>query len=178
MPVLSTKAWSQSIDSSAHSQTNAQQGSAAQVAPAFGRLPPVLHRILRGTIIHEGRAALCTLALASTAASAAKIWRFLTHHRGRLCRAACLRPCWTPASSDCAHTSLLPSGRHQDGPERTYILTHAQPGHRRRNVERTLVQWQCWIFVASWTGVIKYHGPRPAPVQEAAAPWALAVAPA
>ena len=39
-----------------------------------------------------------------------------------------------------------------------------QPGHKRRNLERALVQWQCWIFVASWTGVIKYHGPRPAQV--------------
>jgi len=27
------------------------------------------------------------------------------------------------------------------------------------------VQWQCWIFVASWTGVIKYHGPRPESVR-------------
>ena len=27
--------------------------------------------------------------------------------------------------------------------------------------ERTLVMFQCRMFVASWTGVVKYHGPRP-----------------
>lgn len=30
-----------------------------------------------------------------------------------------------------------------------------QAGPRRSHIERALVQWQCWIFVASWTGVIK-----------------------
>ena len=32
---------------------------------------------------------------------------------------------------------------------------------RRQQIERRLVQFQCQIFVASWTGVIQYHGPRP-----------------
>ena len=31
----------------------------------------------------------------------------------------------------------------------------------RRSIERGLVEFQCSVFVASWTGVIKYHGPRP-----------------
>jgi hypothetical protein len=28
-------------------------------------------------------------------------------------------------------------------------------------VQRKLVEMMCSVFVASWTGVIKYHGPRP-----------------
>ncbi|KAK9803255.1 hypothetical protein WJX72_000102 [[Myrmecia] bisecta] len=35
-------------------------------------------------------------------------------------------------------------------------------GPRRSHLERTLVKFQCQIFVASWTGVVRYHGPRPA----------------
>jgi glycerol-3-phosphate O-acyltransferase 3/4 len=31
----------------------------------------------------------------------------------------------------------------------------------RLELERSLVQFQCAIFVASWTGVVRYHGPRP-----------------
>ncbi|KAJ7539338.1 hypothetical protein O6H91_11G087600 [Diphasiastrum complanatum] len=31
----------------------------------------------------------------------------------------------------------------------------------RRKLERGLVEFLCGAFVASWTGVIKYHGPRP-----------------
>ncbi|CAI5928315.1 unnamed protein product [Closterium sp. NIES-65] len=31
----------------------------------------------------------------------------------------------------------------------------------RRSLERGLVEFMCGVFVASWTGVIKYHGPRP-----------------
>ncbi|XP_042375741.1 glycerol-3-phosphate acyltransferase 9-like [Zingiber officinale] len=31
----------------------------------------------------------------------------------------------------------------------------------RRKIERKLVEMMCSVFVASWTGVIKYHGPRP-----------------
>ncbi|CAD5171728.1 unnamed protein product, partial [Musa acuminata subsp. malaccensis] len=31
----------------------------------------------------------------------------------------------------------------------------------RQKVERKLVEMICSVFVASWTGVIKYHGPRP-----------------
>ena len=42
-----------------------------------------------------------------------------------------------------------------------------QEGPRRWRLERLLVQNQCWIFVASWTGVIRYHGPRPEPVRSA-----------
>ncbi|CAK0772707.1 hypothetical protein CVIRNUC_003991 [Coccomyxa viridis] len=32
---------------------------------------------------------------------------------------------------------------------------------RRARWERALAQFQCQVFVASWTGVIRYHGPRP-----------------
>lgn len=31
----------------------------------------------------------------------------------------------------------------------------------KRKIERTLVEMMCSVFVASWTGVVKYHGPRP-----------------
>ncbi|KAK9757505.1 hypothetical protein RND81_01G166800 [Saponaria officinalis] len=31
----------------------------------------------------------------------------------------------------------------------------------RKNLERSLVELICSFFVASWTGVIRYHGPRP-----------------
>ncbi|ERN04939.1 glycerol-3-phosphate acyltransferase 3 [Amborella trichopoda] len=31
----------------------------------------------------------------------------------------------------------------------------------RRQLERYLVEFICSVFVASWTGVVKYHGPRP-----------------
>ncbi|OAY82101.1 Glycerol-3-phosphate acyltransferase 4, partial [Ananas comosus] len=31
----------------------------------------------------------------------------------------------------------------------------------RRKLERKLVEMMCSVFVASWTGVVKYHGPRP-----------------
>eukprot|EP00271_Cylindrocystis_brebissonii_P019136 TRINITY_DN56_c0_g1_i2.p1 TRINITY_DN56_c0_g1~~TRINITY_DN56_c0_g1_i2.p1 ORF type:complete len:389 (+),score=73.71 TRINITY_DN56_c0_g1_i2:172-1338(+) len=34
-------------------------------------------------------------------------------------------------------------------------------GKLRRSIERFLVEMMCGVFVASWTGVIKYHGPRP-----------------
>ncbi|KAK1365301.1 putative glycerol-3-phosphate 1-O-acyltransferase [Heracleum sosnowskyi] len=36
-------------------------------------------------------------------------------------------------------------------------------GHEklRKNLERSLVELICCFFVASWTGVVKYHGPRP-----------------
>ena len=36
-----------------------------------------------------------------------------------------------------------------------------QDKRRRTAWERTLVQFQCRMFVASWTGVVRYHGPRP-----------------
>lgn len=36
-------------------------------------------------------------------------------------------------------------------------------GHRKQQAERRLVQFLCQVFVMSWTGVIKYHGPRPVP---------------
>lgn len=32
---------------------------------------------------------------------------------------------------------------------------------RRSRWEQALVQFQCQVFVASWTGVVRYHGPRP-----------------
>ncbi|KAJ7563975.1 hypothetical protein O6H91_03G132600 [Diphasiastrum complanatum] len=31
----------------------------------------------------------------------------------------------------------------------------------RQKLERGLVEFICSVFVASWTGVVKYHGPRP-----------------
>uniref|UniRef100_A0A453BDM1 Phospholipid/glycerol acyltransferase domain-containing protein n=1 Tax=Aegilops tauschii subsp. strangulata TaxID=200361 RepID=A0A453BDM1_AEGTS len=31
----------------------------------------------------------------------------------------------------------------------------------KSKIERKLVEMMCSVFVASWTGVIKYHGPRP-----------------
>jgi len=31
----------------------------------------------------------------------------------------------------------------------------------RHQLERVLVEFMCSVFVASWTGVVKYHGPRP-----------------
>ncbi|KAK9832260.1 hypothetical protein WJX74_004697 [Apatococcus lobatus] len=34
---------------------------------------------------------------------------------------------------------------------------------KRAQLERVLVQFQCQVFVASWTGVVRYHGPRPDP---------------
>lgn len=41
---------------------------------------------------------------------------------------------------------------------------------RERNVlmllvilQRGLVEFICSVFVCSWTGIIKYHGPRPSP---------------
>lgn len=33
--------------------------------------------------------------------------------------------------------------------------------HLRQTLERGLVEFMCSVFVASWTGVVKYHGPRP-----------------
>ena len=36
-----------------------------------------------------------------------------------------------------------------------------QDKDRRSRWERILVQFQCQAFVASWTGVVRYHGPRP-----------------
>ncbi|GAB4822962.1 hypothetical protein N2152v2_010008 [Parachlorella kessleri] len=36
-------------------------------------------------------------------------------------------------------------------------------GHRRAHWERWLVQFMCKVFVFSWTGVIRYHGPKPVP---------------
>ena len=37
----------------------------------------------------------------------------------------------------------------------------AQRHPKRAQWERALVQVMCQMFVASWTGVIRYHGPRP-----------------
>lgn len=36
-------------------------------------------------------------------------------------------------------------------------------GDRRRSWERGCVKALCQAFVASWTGVVRYHGPRPVP---------------
>jgi hypothetical protein len=40
---------------------------------------------------------------------------------------------------------------------------HLQDTPLRRNVERSLVRWAANMWVASWCGVIKYHGPKPVP---------------
>uniref|UniRef100_A0A251U944 Putative phospholipid/glycerol acyltransferase n=1 Tax=Helianthus annuus TaxID=4232 RepID=A0A251U944_HELAN len=45
-----------------------------------------------------------------------------------------------------------------------YIPVHVLlQGHNklRKRLERALVESICSFFVASWTGVVKYHGPRP-----------------
>lgn len=34
-------------------------------------------------------------------------------------------------------------------------------GHTKLAVEQRLIRFMCGGFVASWTGVIKFHGPRP-----------------
>eukprot|EP00240_Pyramimonas_obovata_P004957 CAMPEP_0118944026 /NCGR_PEP_ID=MMETSP1169-20130426/39515_1 /TAXON_ID=36882 /ORGANISM="Pyramimonas obovata, Strain CCMP722" /LENGTH=413 /DNA_ID=CAMNT_0006889423 /DNA_START=245 /DNA_END=1482 /DNA_ORIENTATION=+ len=34
-------------------------------------------------------------------------------------------------------------------------------GELRRRLERSLTEFMCGVFVASWSGVVKYHGPRP-----------------
>ncbi|GBG61079.1 hypothetical protein CBR_g18671 [Chara braunii] len=36
-----------------------------------------------------------------------------------------------------------------------------RPGRLRQSLETWLVGFMCGVFVASWTGVVKYHGPRP-----------------
>ena len=41
------------------------------------------------------------------------------------------------------------------------MSTQEQEPARRQRYERVLVQLQCQVFVASWTGVVRYHGPRP-----------------
>jgi hypothetical protein len=42
-----------------------------------------------------------------------------------------------------------------------HLCNGLQDRRRRNSWERTLVQFQCRMFVASWTGVVRYHGPRP-----------------
>lgn len=45
---------------------------------------------------------------------------------------------------------------------RSEHLHGVQSDHARRSRwEQSLVQFQCQMFVASWTGVVRYHGPRP-----------------
>lgn len=41
------------------------------------------------------------------------------------------------------------------------VVGLALKGQQRRRAERWLVQFLCQMFVVSWTGVVKYHGPRP-----------------
>lgn len=41
--------------------------------------------------------------------------------------------------------------------------TNAQDTPLRRRLERRLVRWSACAWVASWSGVIKYHGPKPVP---------------
>jgi glycerol-3-phosphate O-acyltransferase 3/4 len=42
-------------------------------------------------------------------------------------------------------------------------LATARSPSRRAAWQRGLVKFMCQIFVASWTAVVRYHGPRPAP---------------
>eukprot|EP00850_Spirogloea_muscicola_P015377 SM000117S25497 [mRNA] locus=s117:148653:152355:- [translate_table: standard] len=42
-----------------------------------------------------------------------------------------------------------------------HFLLKTQDKLRRRLEVRVLVEFMCSVFVASWTGVVKYHGPRP-----------------
>ena len=48
-------------------------------------------------------------------------------------------------------------------------------GHNklRTKIERCLVEMMCVFFVASWTGVVKYHGPRPSIRPKQPALWML-----
>ena len=55
---------------------------------------------------------------------------------------------------------MQPAGQSAASPLRLLACTQGAP-LRRQQIERRLVQFQCQIFVASWTGVIQYHGPRP-----------------
>mmetsp|Transcript_20669 Transcript_20669/g.39275 ORF Transcript_20669/g.39275 Transcript_20669/m.39275 type:complete len:499 (+) Transcript_20669:149-1645(+) len=43
------------------------------------------------------------------------------------------------------------------------VSTVLSPSKLRRRLERSLTEFICSAFVASWTGVVKYHGPRPTP---------------
>ncbi|KAK3273330.1 hypothetical protein CYMTET_18421 [Cymbomonas tetramitiformis] len=44
-----------------------------------------------------------------------------------------------------------------------FTLVHfsLKDGPKRRRMERSLTEFLCAVFVASWTGVIRYHGTRP-----------------
>ena len=57
----------------------------------------------------------------------------------------------------------LPSTREENSAQRGHSLCHPPQGVRRRAAERWLVRFMCVMFVVSWTGVIRYHGPRPMP---------------
>lgn len=71
---------------------------------------------------------------------------------------ACILP--QQQEPDCSQqrkTSLmLPAWRRTDR-----SCPCLQDKQRCASLERALVQFQCSIFVASWTGVVRYHGPRP-----------------
>lgn len=76
---------------------------------------------------------------------------------------------WVPGPQTCWH-GLSFSVSHLSPPLPLYVSVICksrplQPGPRRSGIERVLVQNQCWIFVASWTGVIRYHGPKPSAVR-------------
>ncbi|KDD75566.1 hypothetical protein H632_c615p1 [Helicosporidium sp. ATCC 50920] len=43
------------------------------------------------------------------------------------------------------------------------VVGWTMQGQARMRAERRLVQFMCQVFAASWTAVIKYHGPRPVP---------------
>ena len=36
-------------------------------------------------------------------------------------------------------------------------------GDRRAKAERAAVHFLAQVFIVSWTGVVRYHGPRPVP---------------
>lgn len=43
------------------------------------------------------------------------------------------------------------------------MMCDVQDTPMRRRIERRLVRWCACGWVASWSGVIKYHGPTPVP---------------
>jgi len=45
----------------------------------------------------------------------------------------------------------------------TVKALHAQLPLWKLQVEQRLIRFLCGMYVASWTGVVKFHGPKPMP---------------
>ena len=41
------------------------------------------------------------------------------------------------------------------------LFSPPSPSPLPRSLQVILVKWMCGVFTASFTGVVKYHGPRP-----------------